>query len=529
MTTRITSKTNLHEISGAAYGANKSRHVRGVTVNGARAIYVNKSLGDKITDIFKRAFGIGPSLTQQREDGARAVREVLINQFGVAMADKALTNVAKRTRRTAAELMRQGITTKELGEIGDELQKGAKARANNDRLRVRESSADAARRADARRQVSDTVNRAIMEWTGPEPPKGDTLMDQAGQAYRALDEKQQFFVHKRLQAILRHRINIDDPVDKKRIAKETLKLARSATSETFDALSDKWAEMNTAAGKLMRSARGGDVAMLVDGAIGVGNTAHGIGPLEQDARGWDDKSHDEKVLAPVSAEDIRAFSAQLLDDQLTGTAPVDAQAAYRRAMGTRGAARATLLAVQLTSLMSPQGGYGVAGDTAINFVFDGVRDSVIALAAKGNVAGVATELNAVRGAWAEAMNELCALTPEERQDVERSVADQVARKFGRNHKKFDNEYEVALSMALKNARNAKNAKLQRHIKKKGLDSGDKEVVRFMDAVLSKAGVADKDQVLKAYDALLSAAEKGVVHRRQRIDSDISEIELDDSF
>ena len=449
MTTRISSATNLRDISGAAQGANDTRHVRGITVNGARAIYVNKSLGDKIKDIFKRVFGIGPSLTQQREDGARAVREALINQFGVAVADKVLTNVADRTDRTADDLMRQGITTKELHQIEDEVSYDT----NDIGLRIIDSSAEAAQRAAAKRRVSDTVNVKVIEWTRGKAPTGDKDIDRAGRAFRNLTVEQQDFVHKRLQAILRQDVEKGARVDDAKIAKATLKLVRQATSGTFDALSKKWAEMNTAAGKLMRSVRGG-AATMVDDAMAWGKSKDGVGPLEEKAASkrvatTDEEKLDEFVMSSVGADEKEMLAAQTLDNQAAGMVPVDAQAAYRRAMGTRGPARSLLLAGNIVSQMESVGG---VSDSSLEHVktcvLQGVRQSVLALGAKGHVADVATELKAVQEAWRKAMNEYCRLGSEERQDVERSVKFEVEQKYGRNHRDFNKACDAALKQAL---------------------------------------------------------------------------------
>lgn len=498
--------TGFRDITGAAYGADAKRHVRGVDSGGQRAVYVNRTVGDRVADWVRRLFSIGPSLAQQRADGAKAVRESLVNQYGVAVAERVLASVAGRSNRSTAQLMRDGVTVRELGQIQTEI---ARPVSEDDRIRVGSGSLSATQRSEAKRAMTSTVNTAVMGWTGQQAPQGDSAMAQAGRAYRQLDERGQAFVHTRLLAILRHKIETGGSVDEAAIAKTTLKLAGQAASEHFDPLAEQWAAIDRSAQTLMAAARGGDVSALVGAGMAWGAEFDDIGRLDGKAAGAydDDKSYEDKISSAAGADDILSFGIQSLDDRLNGTAPADAQSAYRRAMASKGPARATLFASNLATLMMPPD-YGLAGNKVLNHITRGVQNTASVLGAKGHVDGVADELGVIRDSVSAALNEVCALTDTERSKVEQETYAETKDAVGLdNPDAFDREYDARLKKALSQARNRKKAPLQNLLAEKGPFSNDPAIVGLMDVAMAKAGVGDKAQVRAAYDALMAAAQE----------------------
>lgn len=527
MSMKVTPSTGFSDIRSATVGADASRHVRGTGSGDARAVFVNKSLGDRITDWVKRKLGMAPSIAQQRADGARAVRDGLINQFGVVVADRVMRHVAEQSNRTQADLMRDGVTVNELHLMNNAT--GAAPKKSDGQMRVGASSLTAAQRATQKREISDTVNLAMIKWRGPEPPQGSGPMAQAGRAYRALSKVGQNFVHDRLLSVLNHRIETGLPVDEGRIAKETLKLTAQAASPHFGALAGQWDEVNAQAKGLMGTVRGGTAASMIAKAPAWGDNFDELARLEPKASGkiGDDMSAQDKLDGKLGSDDVLAFGVQSLSSQLGGVAPVEAHAAYRRAMGTKGAAREALFAASLAAFTMPQD-FGEAGTKAINTVQRGIQSSVAALGEKGKIDGVAAEQARLRDAVTDALNEVSALTPEERANVKSSVEDKVARDIGRDNPKFDREVEIGLERELRTARNRKRAPLEAALTEKGPFSGDPAVDKLMDVAMSKAGVADKSALNAAYDAVMSQAEQAVGQgQRGRSDSEISEIGLSD--
>ncbi len=512
MVVEIGRQTGFSDVQNAGLGAGDDRYVRGASDDGKRTLFVNKRWSlDNLKDVLKRALGIGPSLEQQKKDGARAVRESLVNQFGVAVADAVLTNVAASSNRTKSDLMRDGVTTKELRQITSELAK---------------SDSPVKQQAARMRATTESVNLTLMRWNDKMGPMDDGSL---GAAYRSLDPKQQNFVSKRLLSLARQDAKDGVTVDAARIEKLAKRVMTQARSDKFEELSDNWKTIDDRCANLVGASRAGDASQLVTNALEWGDAFGKVAQLESVAAGkiGADKSDEQNILSAVGADDVIEIGNQALDEQMPKMSPAEARAAYGKMMGAHGDGRAVLFAASLAAMTMPAE-YGRDGDNVVSKVQRGVQSSAVALGGHGGVDGAGRETGTITESIDDALNDMGAVSDKQREEIEAKVWSATKEKYGLDDtEKFDKEYDVALKIELKKARNRNKAPLVNALDQKNPFSGDPKVDKLIDLAMEKAGIADKALVKQAYDAIMREAKNAAGINAQDRNPSISVVSTND--
>ncbi|MCP5071673.1 MAG: hypothetical protein GY947_00045 [Rhodobacteraceae bacterium] len=334
MPTPISKTTKFTDIySDFSSSGKNDRHIRGGVKDGGKSLYIHNKVSIGFTASRRTA------REAKRAQGAQEIRNAIVNEFGADVADKVLSSVAGQTKHD----LNQGITVGDLKKIRTAIQE------------LIPSDEKAVQKQKLLRQSSEDVSSTLAQWgwdrSVPTADDNDVL-GKAGEAYRALDEPQRRFVAMRLMQQVRNEVTANgEPIGDAELAKMTRKLIEIAQSEYFKELDKGWADAGAVARNIIGHARNGGkqaVAAIIKSVPNLTAKAAPLPSLENMARGKTDQ-----IMNPIGSDDRMSYLEQSFDQQLGGLSPADANAAYRRAMGSHGACRAILFAHTLAGQVLP--------------------------------------------------------------------------------------------------------------------------------------------------------------------------------
>ncbi|MCP5075782.1 MAG: hypothetical protein GY947_21140, partial [Rhodobacteraceae bacterium] len=406
-------------------------------------------------------------------------RNAIVNEFGADVADMVLNSVAKQTKND----LNQGITVGDLKKIRTAIQK------------LTPSDQEAVQKQKLLRQSSEDVSSTLAQWgwkhSAP-TANDDDVLGKAGEAYKKLDEPQRRFVAMRLMQQVRNEVTAKgEPIDDAQLAKMARKLIEIAQSEYFEELEKGWADAGAAARGIIGHARNGGkqaVAAIIKSVPNLTTKAAPLPSIENQARGKTDQ-----IMNPIGSDDRMSYLEQSFDQQLGGLSPADANAAYRRAMGSHGACRTILFATALAGQMLPLDAEKKYHNQ-LDAISVTVQTTARSLATKGRE-DAGADLRAIGAALVEAVDEHL------------------------NSKGYaGRDFRI------------KKAQILDGIEKHGPFAPQNKDI--LDLAVAKAGVGDPDAVKSAYDLIMKQTGIGELLEnpdmgRERYDSDVSIVDVDE--
>ncbi|MEM7021244.1 MAG: hypothetical protein AAF637_01495 [Pseudomonadota bacterium] len=420
---------------------------------------------------------------------------------------------------------------------------------------------------DAEQKTTEYVVHLLLRWNSDIAWHQDDIIrreERAGpltnvqRAYERLRPDQRDFVARRLLAEARSQARRsgrapdykpapkEKPVPKRKQAPDDVWLAKTATKLIDLARSDAFAGHTkqerkaqkrclSLAGSARRNRRS-DIKRMVTDSARLDDAARGMAQQMKLGSGKnldDDREVGVVMDAAIGDADFNDEREHALDKTMHGLSMAEADAAYRRTMGSQGNARAILFAANLIGRQLDD-----ADDNdrktirKLNAIRAGVEQTVVALADKGHNPDAPREIGQITEAFEAGLRQKHEANAKRRfVNLDDEEIIQQAKKELPNHTIQNWEATAQDPEVLRRALIKKHwqgpvmGDLDDLV---GADPFEKELEGDLDAAMKLAGIADKDLVRTAYQALLHELDIDPTRRVENDDGVVSVVSLDDS-